>query len=220
MEENKKFFSSWSGGKDAALAFLKAKNAGYQPSKLFTALDKCGEKTRAHGFGQEIIEAQSVLMDIDSVRVDAGWGKYESKLLKFMMEAKEENIDYGVFGDIDLVAHREWIENVCLKAGIKPLFPLWGIKRADVVKEFVSSGFKAMIVACKKELKEYNILGREFDNEFISEMMELGIDPAGENGEFHTIVYDGPIFTEKLNIKQTGIEENEKSIIAKIKIEK
>lgn len=219
LEENKKFFSSWSGGKDAALAFLKAKNAGYQPEILFTALDADGEKTRAHGFGQEIILAQSSLMKIDSYRVQAGWGKYESKLLEFMLVAKKNNIEFGVFGDIDLDAHREWLENVCSKADIKPIFPLWGMKREDVVREFVLSGFKARVVACRKDLKEYNILGREFDDDFISEMIKLGIDPAGENGEFHTIVYDGPVFTDRLNLKQIGFEENDKSIIAKFEIQ-
>lgn len=216
--ETKKFFSSWSGGKDSSLAFLKAKHLGYKPKALFTALDSDGISTRAHGFEKDIIEKQAQSMGVKSYTFKAGWGEYEDKLLYFMDDIRKKGIKYGVFGDIDLISHRVWIENVCKKADIKPIFPLWNMEREQVVLKFLELGFKAKIVACKKDKNLASILGKELNIELIEELKKKNIDIAGENGEFHTIVYSGPIFKENLKLIKSRKIENEKNIIMKYKI--
>ncbi len=216
--ERGRFFSSWSGGKDSCLAFFKAKEAGFEPSILFTALDSDGISTRAHGFEKDIVEKQAEMMGVDIYTVAAGWGKYEGKLLEFMKMVKSKGVDYGVFGDIDLESHRVWLENICKKADIKPIFPLWNMEREKVVKEFLENGFKTRIAACKKEYRMEDLLGKDLNFDTIEELKKRNIDVAGENGEFHTIVYSGPIFIKNIEIEECGTVENEKNIIKKYRV--
>ncbi|MDO5707072.1 MAG: diphthine--ammonia ligase [Andreesenia angusta] len=218
MEKNKKFFSSWSGGKDSCLAFFKAKKLGYSPKYLFTAFDSDGKSTRAHGLGEDIVREQAKQLSLELYIANAGWGRYEEKLLEFMRKAKEDGVDYGVFGDIDLASHREWLERVCEKACIIPIFPLWGMKRIDVVKEFIDLGFKAKIAAYKNEYDLKDYVNTNLDNNIIDEFIKMGIDPAGENGEYHTIVYAGPIFKKDLDIEREKFIINDKNTIVKYKL--
>lgn len=206
------FFSSWSGGKDSTLAFFKAAKEGLVPAKLFTVFDADGSKSRAHGFGKDIVALQSEALGVESRIESAGWGEYEEKLVEFMKDCKRSGIGYGVFGDIDLLAHREWLERVCGRAGIEPLFPLWNMDRKKVVEEFIESGFKAMVVSCRKDCGCESFLGRELDMALVAEMESRGIDVAGENGEYHTVVLDGPLFDHKIEVEVAGRCETEKSV--------
>ena len=203
-------FSSWSGGKDACLALYKALEEGYSVDLLFTAFIGNGEHSRAHGLKKEIIEAQAKSLNIPFEIGFADWGEYESVLIEFIEKAKIKDITGGVFGDIDLDSHKEWLEEIAKKTKINVLLPLWKRDRVELVEEFIELGFKTIIISTKTSIMGDEFLGRILDKELVSEFLKLGIDPSGEGGEFHTLVIDGPIFNEKIDLKIIGKVERGK----------
>nr|MQY69725.1 diphthine--ammonia ligase [Bacillota bacterium] len=120
---------------------------------------------------------------------------YEKVFKKAVAELKREGVKIGIFGDIDLRKHRDWVERVCKEIGIKPLLPLWKKGREGLLKEFIQVGFEAIVVATKADLLGKEWLGRKIDEELIKDLKKVnGVDLCGEKGEYHTVVYDGPIF--------------------------
>jgi uncharacterized protein (TIGR00290 family) len=117
---------------------------------------------------------------------------------------KQEGIEGGIFGDIDFNPHREWIEKVCNEAGLTPHIPLWLENQNQLLRDFIDSGFEAVLVAARADLFGENVLGRKIDRDFIKDLLELcetkGITPCGEAGEYHTLVVDGPLFKRRLKI--------------------
>lgn len=198
--KSKNVFCSWSGGKDSCLALYKAKQEGYSVEILFTAFIGTGEHSRAHGLKREIIEAQAKSMGIPFEIGFADWGKYDSVLREFIEKSKEKDISGGVFGDIDLEEHKIWVENITDDLGVIAVFPLWKRDRVELVEEFIHLGFETIIVSTKTDIMSDEYLGRKLDMNLVKELLELGIDPSGEGGEFHTLVVDGPIFTERISL--------------------
>ena len=196
-----KVFCSWSGGKDACLALYKALEEGYNVELLFTTFIGTGEHSRAHGLKREIIEAQSKSLNIPFEIAFADWGKYGPVLKSFIEESKKKDIIGGVFGDIDLEEHKIWIEDITDDLGVISLFPLWKRDRVELVEEFIDYGFETIIVSTKTSVMSKDYLGRTLDKELVKEFLELGIDPSGEGGEFHTLVIGGPIFKNKISLK-------------------
>ncbi len=132
--------------------------------------------------------------------------KYEEEFKSAVLELKEKcGISGMVFGDIYLDEHRNWVERVCTELGITPLEPLWNLKPEYVAVQFIELGFKAIVVSAKADLFDENFVGREFDRETLKFLIDKNICPCGENGEFHTYVYDGPIFGSKIKITETEI---------------
>jgi uncharacterized protein (TIGR00290 family) len=201
-EIDKKFFCSWSGGKDSCLALYRMVQAGYQCQSLFTMLDETGLHSRSHGLTPEALSVQAQSMGIPLKTGIAAWSDYEEQFKKMTKEFKNKNIAQGVFGDIDLKPHRDWVERVCSETGITPHLPLWNEKRPALVEEFVREGFKACIVVVNCSMMSERFLGRVIDIPLIDELEAEGIDACGENGEFHTFVFDGPLFKKK--IRYTG----------------
>lgn len=197
-------FSSWSGGKDACLALYKALEQGHKVDLLFTAFVGSGEHSRAHGLKKEIIEAQAKSLNIPFEIGFANWGEYESILMEFVKRAQAQGITAGIFGDIDLDSHKEWLEEIAKKTDIDVLLPLWKRDRVELVEEFIELGFKTMIISTKTSIMGEEFLGRILDQDLVDEFLKLGIDPSGEGGEFHTVVIDGPIFNEKIDLKIIG----------------
>jgi len=184
MNENKAFVS-WSGGKDSSLACLRALTAGCEVSYLLNMLDESGERERAHG--------------IPLIQVNASWG-YEPEFKAAVRRLKREGIERGVFGDIDLREHRTWVERVCEELVIVPLLPLWGIDPDALLHEFVTAGFEAIVVATRVN-KDW--LGRTIDESFISELQECEFHAAGESGEYHSFVINGPLFKRRIRVSET-----------------
>jgi len=195
----------WSGGKDSCLAVWKVIKAGKSVDKLICILNEDG-KSRAHGLYKDTLIRQANAIGIDII-----FGKRYDELKEIV---KLYNIKEIVFGDIYLEVHRNWIENFCKSIEVKPIFPLWGCKTLDLAKEFISEGFKAYIVAVRKNL--LNLLGKKFDEKIIDYLVRIGIDPCGENGEFHTFVFDGPLFKQPVEVKFGKVWRNEKYYIIEI----
>ncbi|HHU50347.1 MAG TPA: diphthine--ammonia ligase [Firmicutes bacterium] len=209
-EENAPFFTSWSGGKDSCLAFYRAWQSGLKPQALLTMLIENGERSHAHGLSVEVLSAQANSLGLTLTVQRASWETYEQVFTAALSDLRSQGITVGVFGDIDLKQHKSWVEQVARKAGIQPVFPLWQEERVpararvEVVKSFLDCGFRAMIVAVKDRILTPDFLGRILDAKLLMELEKRGVDPAGEEGEFHTVVFDGPIFNFPLRLKLKG----------------
>lgn len=197
----KSFVMSWSGGKDSALAYYRAVMDGHVPLALFTMFESDGTKSRSHGLPLEVIEAQAERMGLPLVTGQADWPGYEEEFIKQLKAFKNEGIEMGVYGDIDLEDHLEWVEKVSKQADIGVYHPLWQEPRKDLLHELVDEGFKAIITVVDTARVGPEFLGREFTRELIEELESLGIDACGEEGEFHTTIVDGPIFVEPVPVK-------------------
>ena len=193
-------FVSWSGGKDSCLALYKALTIGLQVEYVFTMLGEDGIKSRGHGLKKDIIETQSKALGIPIVFGNASWEDYEVEFKRLMKTLKEKGIEGGVFGDIDLQEHRDWVERVCGEIGFKAFEPLWNQKYEVLLSEFIQSGFEAIVVSAKADLISENWIGHPLNWEFIEYLKRHNIDLCGEDGEYHTFVTNGPIFHYDIEI--------------------
>jgi diphthine-ammonia ligase len=197
----KKAFVSWSGGKDSCLAYYRAANSDLAICYLLNMATEDGRRSRSHGLSKEVLEMQSEAMGISLVQGKTNWDNYENEFCRVLLFLKEQGITDGVFGDIDFEVHREWVEGVCKKCGITPHLPLWLEDQSKLLKEFIESGFKAVIVATDASVMGEEWLGRQIDMSLMSDLAEAGkITPCGEAGEYHTLVTGGPLFKKELEI--------------------
>jgi uncharacterized protein (TIGR00290 family) len=194
---------SWSGGKDSCLALWRAQQLGYQITHLLTALDETGVKTRSHGVSRSLILSQGKAFGMHNEFIAASWENYEAEFIEKLKSLSVQNIQCAIFGDIDLNQHREWEEKVCLAANLEPVLPLWNENRLALVQEFLSLGFKARVTCVDGRYLDQSFVGREFDAQFIADLPKQ-VDACGENGEFHTFVYDGPNFAFPVQWKSLG----------------
>jgi diphthine-ammonia ligase len=198
-------FCSWSGGKDSCLALFRALGSGLRPTVLLTMLTETGERSRSHGLPVTLLEEQAERLGMRPVTVCTSWDDYEKNFLDAARRFRREGISAGIFGDIDLEQHREWVERVCAKEGIEALLPLWKHSRDDLLTELLSSGFKAVIVSVKEGVLDRDFLGKSLDATVIGDMKDAGIDASGEEGEYHTFVTDGPIFSKPVEFSRGSI---------------
>jgi uncharacterized protein (TIGR00290 family) len=201
-----KLISSWSGGKDSCLALYKAIQKGYEISILLNFISEEYKRCCFHGVSNELmhIQAEAIQIPIVQKSVPADMEEYETQFKLVVNELKTKRKIQGmIFGDIYLEEHKSWVERVCNDIEITPIEPLWNLPAEEVVKEFIDIGFKAIVISAKVDLFKEDFVGREVDYEMISEIKKKNLCPCGENGEFHTFVYDGPIFKKKINIVET-----------------
>ena len=215
----KPFITSWSGGKDSALAYYRAVQQGHVPIALFTMFEEDGERSKSHGLKQQILEAQAERMGLPLVIGKAYWSGYEEEFVHHLQNFKEQGIELGVYGDIDLQEHLEWVEKVSDKAGLEVLHPLWQEARRSLLEELVEEEFKAVITVVDTARVGEEFLGRVFTHELIEELEALGIDACGEEGEFHTTLVDGPIFVEPLPVELGTIVHNGQYAMLEVKLQ-
>jgi len=198
---------SWSGGKDSCLACYLATVRGLKVSYLANMITEDGARSMTHGQSSELLQVQSQAIGIPLIQRQTTWNSYEAEFKKMLQALKQEGIDGGVFGDIDLDEHREWVERVCREVDIVPHLPLWGERQDKLLRDFVNFGFEAIVVTTKADLLGQEWLGRKIDLDFISQLLELqktkNITPCGEAGEYHTLVIDGPLFQKRMEILET-----------------
>lgn len=187
--------SLWSGGKDSCFACYKAIAGGHKIISLFNFTERGGRVSLSHGLNPELISRQAKSIGIPLTQKEMPKEGYRGDFINLILEWKEkENIQGVVFGDIYLREHKDWIDKVCEESKIKAIFPLWKAGTKALAREIIESGFKAIVVTANADLEAgEKWLGRAFDKDFIQGLAP-GIDPCAENGEFHTFVYDGPLF--------------------------
>lgn len=206
---NKHFVASWSGGKDSAMAYYRALKMGGLPKKIWTMFEDDEVYSKSHALPKEIVEAQAARLGVPLIIRGADWAGYEEQFLDAMNSCVEEGIPYGVFGDIDLEGHLEWVQNTCSKVGMEAIHPLWMEPRRQILEEFIALGFEAYIVVVNTKIMPKAFIGRRFTIELMDELEALGIDFCGESGEFHTVVVGGPIFNERLPIEFAEVVERD-----------
>jgi len=203
-----KLFVSWSGGKDSCLAAYLAATNGFELHCLLNMVNEDGHRSWTHGLSTSILQMQAEAMGIPLVQCRTSGAAYESKFIETLTDFKSKGVSGGVFGDIDFQIHRDWIENVCNKAGIIPHLPLWGRPQDKILNDFIDARFEAVIVVTKAELMGKEWLGRIIDASFVRDLQELvrtrPITPCGEAGEYHTLVVDGPLFKKRLEVTDTS----------------
>lgn len=200
-----KVFCSWSGGKDSCLSCYRAMLEGHEVSHLFTMFTTTGRYTRSHRLSKELLLAQSQAIGIPAYHRRASWNTYEREFKRALAFFKGNGVQGGVFGDLNLNEHRKWVERICADPGFIPLLPLWGIEGKDLLGQFIEAGFEAVVIAAKDGLLSADWLGRRIDEELIDELKKEGVDICGEQGEYHTLVIDGPIFSRRIRIKDTKV---------------
>jgi len=207
-----KTFCSWSGGKDCALAFYEATKSGMKITHLLNMATENGEHSRTHGLTSEMLTSQSEALNIGLVQQKASWDTYENEFKKIVSIIKDDDALRGVFGDIDMIEHRDWVERVCSESGVEPMLPLWLREREELLNSFIDAGFKAIVVATDKRYLGEEWLGREINRAFMDDLRALNnVDLSGEKGEYHTFVYDGPIFEKPVEfsvIKKSLTDSN------------
>jgi diphthine-ammonia ligase len=202
-----KVFISWSGGKDSCYSCYKAIQNGMDVRFLMNMMNENGTWSFVHRFPLSVLQQQSDALDIRLLHHPTGEDPYAVAFTRTIEEMKKDGIEGGVFGDIDLDEHREWVENICHESGIEACLPLWGMSQDDVMTGFLGLGFVAIIIACNEKYLGEEWLGRKVDEAFISHLKEVqkttDITVCGESGEYHTLVIDGPIFKKCVEIQET-----------------
>lgn len=193
-------FCSWSGGKDSCLALNRAVQNGYKISHLLTMFDETGERSRSHAVSLDVMRAQAESLGLELIAPSASWQDYQTIFVEELRKLKSRNIETAIFGDIDLQAHRNWEEQVCAAAEIEAVLPLWNEDRLDLVNEFLASGFRSVVICVNEKFLPKEFCGRVFDEQFIKDLPD-GVDACGENGEFHTFVFDGKLFENPVPYK-------------------
>jgi diphthine-ammonia ligase len=202
----KECFCSWSGGKDSCLALYRAMKMGYVPKFLLTTCIEQENRSRSHGLSAEVLQAQAKSLNLPLILCNTSWSNYRENFINKLTETKKlfPGVSAGVFGDIDIEDHRKWVQEVCLDINYESLLPLWKCERKEVIAEFLRLGFSANIVAIDSKKLTPAYLDRMIDMDILEDFTNKGVDPCGENGEFHTVVTDGPLFTKPVNIKKCG----------------
>lgn len=192
---------SWSGGKDSCFALMQAIEFGYTPKVLLNVLNEEGKISRSHGIPAELLIKQAALIHLPIHLISASWQAYENQFTQALQSLTAQyQLTHAVFGDIDLQAHRDWEEKVCASAKLTALLPLWQQDRKQLVHQMLAAGIETMIVSCNSTMGE-KFLGQYLTTGLITELETLGIDACGENGEFHTLVTNCPLFEEPLQVK-------------------
>lgn len=194
--------ASWSGGKDGCVALHGIlENDGYRVESLLTTITEGYERVSMHGVRRELLEKQAASLGLPlrevAIPKSASNETYEARMGEALSEFRERGIGAVVFGDLFLEDIREYRESQLAKAGMRGIFPVWGRGTSEFAEEFIECGFRAVVVCLDPSRLDESFAGREFDESFLEDLPP-GVDPCGENGEFHTFAYDGPIFEKKI----------------------
>lgn len=209
-----KVIFSWSGGKDSAFALHEFRKAdGFEVVLLLTTFSEEYDRVSMHGVRKALIEKQAASLDLPleevSVPKDFSNEEYEKRMGEVLLRQKKQGVSAVVFGDIFLEDLRKYREEKLEKIGMKALFPIW--KRKDtssMAREFIKTGFKAIVVCIDSKVLSRSFAGREFDDGFLAELPSA-VDPCGENGEFHSFTYAGPIFGKNIQFEKGSIVRRE-----------
>lgn len=193
----------WSGGKDCYWALRTLLGQGVGIHALITTFDETTATIPIHGVALSVIEAQARLLGFALWAVPLPWpcsnDVYQERLKPVWVRAVQSGCDAVAFGDLFLEDIRVFRERQLEGSGLKPLFPLWRRSTAALASEMLREGMQAIVLPVDTSRLDPSLAGRKFDRMFLDEL-PVGADPCGENGEFHTLVYDGPGFRAPLNL--------------------
>jgi uncharacterized protein (TIGR00290 family) len=193
---------SWSGGKDGCVALHEILESGeYRVESLLTTVTEGYERVSMHGVRRGLLEKQAASLGLPLREVvipkSASNEIYEARMGEALSEFRARDVEAVVFGDLFLEDIREYRESQLAKAGMRGIFPVWGRDTSAFARDFIGRGFRAVVVCLDPGKLDETFAGREFDESFL-ENLPSDVDPCGENGEFHTFVYEAPIFEKRI----------------------
>jgi uncharacterized protein (TIGR00290 family) len=194
----------WSGGKDSALALHKMlQDDRYSVVSLLTTCNEAFARVSMHGVRLELVQAQAravgLPLDVVSVGQASSNDEYERQMSACLLGHKERGVTSVVFGDIFLEDLRLWREQNLARIGMNGIFPLWKIDSRKVIGEFINLGFRSIVCCVSDAYLDETALGRAIDWGFV-DTLPLDVDPCGENGEFHSFAYAGPVFNHPIDV--------------------
>lgn len=189
---------NWSSGKDSALALYKIlKEEKFEVTSLLTSINKEFQRISMHGVHVSLLEKQAESLGFPLIKMELPkeptMEEYRELMSKTMNDLKSRGITHSVFGDIFLEDLKKYREDQLRSIGMEGVFPLWKINTTDLIREFLNLGFKTIVVCVNETYLDKSFAGRIIDEDFIKDLPE-NVDPCGENGEFHTFTFDGPLF--------------------------
>ena len=193
---------TWSGGKDSAMALYELQKVyNYEILALLTTITAGYDRISMHGVRNRLLEQQIESLGFSLERIyinkDSSNEEYEVKMKNALLRYRAQGVSLVAFGDIFLEDLRRYREENLLRIGLKGIFPLWRRDTTTLAHTFIDLGFKAVISCIDSKYLDKSFAGRVFDKQFLSEL-PLNVDPCGENGEFHSFVYGGPIFKSEI----------------------
>jgi uncharacterized protein (TIGR00290 family) len=211
---------SWSSGKDSALALHEARAAGdVEVVGLLTTVNAAFDRVAMHGVRRSLLEAQADALGLPLNVVELPWpctnDVYEQRMARAMDEASRSGIEAVVFGDLFLEDIRRYREAALADTGVTPLFPIWLRPTHDVARSLIALGIRAVVVCVDPSQAPREIAGRWYDQELLEDLPD-GVDPCGENGEFHTVVVDGPEFAHPVDIEIGQVVERDGFVFADV----
>ncbi|MBD0778764.1 diphthine--ammonia ligase [Maribacter sp. ANRC-HE7] len=193
-----KTYLNWSSGKDAALAlYYLLKDPNYEVEYILTTVNAHYNRVSMHGLRRDLLEQQlqsiGIANGVVALPETPSNNDYEELMGRTVRQLKTDGFEYAAFGDIFLDDLRTYREQQLEKVGVKTVFPLWKKDTGQLIHEFLDKGFKTIVVCVNADLLDASFAGRIIDEDFINDLPE-GVDPCGENGEFHTFCFDAPYF--------------------------
>ncbi|MFC5624442.1 diphthine--ammonia ligase [Algoriphagus winogradskyi] len=204
MNKEKALFN-WSGGKDSSLALFKLQQSQeFEIACLLTSISQKYQRISMHGVRSELLEMQAKSIGIPLVKMEIpdmpSMEVYEKTMRETLTELKREGITASIFGDIFLEDLRTYRETKLAELDLKGVFPLWKHPTENLIREFLDLGFKTITTCVNEKFLDKSFVGRVIDEDFLKDLPS-DVDPCGENGEFHTFVYDGPIFSKPIDFE-------------------
>lgn len=191
---------SWSGGKDS-LAALSAVRGDLEVVAALTMFDESGARSRSHGLRPELVAAQAASLGLRPVTARCSWQSYDESFTAALAALAREGVTHAVFGDLVFPEHRAWAEARCREAGLTAVEPLFGRPTGELFDAFVASGATALLVTVREPWLDETWLGRPLAADMKPVFAELGVDPCGERGEYHTAVVAGPGFATPIRVR-------------------
>lgn len=198
-----KSFLSWSGGKDSALALYHALQQNIDVQALLTSVNKAYGRISMHGVRKSLLQEQARSLQLPlytlGLSEEPDMNEYEETVNKCYASLKKEGFNQALFGDIFLEDLKTYREKQLALQQIQSVFPLWKRNTKELILEFISLGFKATIVCVNTQFLDKSFCGRLIDESFVNDL-PANVDPCGENGEYHSFVFDGPIFKSPIHL--------------------
>ncbi|MEH7747663.1 diphthine--ammonia ligase [Neobacillus drentensis] len=202
---NNRIALSWSGGKDCCMALDTLISQGFEVVCLVTTVPTELGRTFGHGERTEMIKLQGEALNIPVHFIECTYENYTSQFVNAVEYLKNQlNVTGIAYGDLYLDEHREWGEKVAAAADVEALYPLW-MKKEEALPslgKFVQSGYEAIVIRVREDVLNDTWLGRIVDESFLRDVQQTTICPMGEAGEYHTFVYDGPLFLRRIQLEQ------------------
>ena len=210
---------SWSSGKDSAFALAEARRAGADVVRLLVTFNADADRVAMHAVRRQLVAAQADRLDLTLFTVDLPNPcpnvEYESRMATAIAAAREDAVEEMVFGDLFLQDIRAYRETAMAGTGIAPSFPLWERPTADLAIAMIDAGVEAVITCVDPRQLDRSFAGRRFDRDLLRDLPEH-VDPCGENGEFHTFVWDGPGFSSPIDVSVGEVVERDGFVFADV----